>query len=279
MDVKAIEKFLVKTNEKNKIAGAYIIYGGDKKQRNEIAVFLSMLLNCKNSPPCGKCASCERIGKRIHPDIKWILPSKSILSIDDVRWVKEDIYLTPYSGGKKVYIFDIEYMKEEPANALLKILEEPPPYGVLIIQSSSTNFFLPTILSRCQKIRLNYKLPEENEEDAGIKNEFAEMLTLAKTRNFYELFKQVDAFLKEKEREEVENYLDKVVLFYRDAYFKKTGLPGELLVNKGAEDEIVPENEAGFLEIVEKILELKRQVRYNINLKLGFDNLFLTIAQ
>jgi DNA polymerase III subunit delta' len=279
MDLKTAQEFLVKTHKKNKIAGAYMIYGGDKKQRKEIAVFLSMLLNCKDTPPCGKCTVCKQIKNNLHPDTKWIFPSKSILSIDDVRWVKEDIYLTPYSGEKKLYIFDIEYMKEESANALLKILEEPPTYGVLVIQSSSTNFFLPTILSRCQKIRLNYKLPEEDKEDESTQEEFAEMLTIAKSGRFYEYFKQVDAFLKEKEREEVESWLDRIILFYRDAYFKKTGLPGGLTANKKSESKVVPENTVNFLEVMEKMLELKREVRYNINLKLGFDNLFLSIAQ
>lgn len=278
MDVKTTEKFLVRAKEKNKIAGAYIIHGGDRKERKEIAVFLAMLLNCRSSTPCGKCPSCERIKKEIHPDIKWIMPSKSVLSIDDVRWVKEDIYLTPYSGERKAYVFDIEYMKDEPANALLKILEEPPPYGVLIIQSSSTNFFLPTILSRCQKIRLNYKLPEENEGNARAQNEFREMLKLAKTRDFYSYFREIDAFLKDMEREDVEAWLDKIIVFYRDAYFRKAGLPVELIVTKDTEDRIVPDDGDRFFETVEKILELKRQVRYNINLKLGFDNLFLSIS-
>lgn len=278
MNVTKTEEFLTRSKEKNKIAGAYIIYGGDKKQRNEVAVFLSMLLNCKDSPPCGKCTSCKRIKKGTHPDVRWIMPSKSILSIDDVRWVKDDIYLTPYAGGKKVYIFDIEYMKEESANALLKILEEPPTYGVLIIQSSNTRFFLPTILSRCQKIPLNYKLPEGSKENIVVENEFVELQKMVGTQNFYEFFREVDAFLKNKGREEIEDWLDKVVMLHRDAYVKKVGLPEELLVNKDAGDKILVKDEREFLERIEKILELKRQVKYNINLKLGFDTLFLSIT-
>lgn len=278
MDLKTIENFLVKTKKKDKIAGAYIIYGGDRKQRDETAVFLSMLLNCKDSPPCGRCASCSQIKKGIHPDVNVILPSKSVLSIDDVRWVKENIYLTPYSGKKKIYIFDIEYMKEESANALLKILEEPPPYGVLAIKSSSANFFLPTILSRCQKIRLNYKLPEAEDNDTAAHDEFVEMLKLARTKNFYELFRQIDAFIKDREREDIDTWLGRVVMLYRDACMSKAELPEQLIVNKGAGDKITHGAEEKLLASAEKILDLKRQVRYNINLKLGFDTLFLSIS-
>jgi hypothetical protein len=275
MDVKAIQRFLIKTHEKNKIASAYIVYGGEKKERDEISIFLSMLLNCKKCPPCGRCEVCLQIKKKVHPDTKWILPSKNILSIDDVRWVKEDIYLTPYSGERKIYIFDIEYMKEESANALLKILEEPPPYGILIIQSSSINFFLPTILSRCQKLRLNYGIPENEYREA--QGEFMEMSMLLKKRRYYEFFKQVDAFVKDKEREEIDDWLSKIVISYRNAYFKKTGIIYDIPASGEEEGKMLVEKEDVFLDVIEKILELKEQVRYNINLKLGLDNLFLSI--
>jgi len=278
MDLEENKKFLVKTKKQNKIAGAYIIYGGDRFQRNETAVFLSKLLNCKEPAPCGNCEACEKIEKKIYPDVKWIIPSKSILSIDDVRWVKEDIYITPYAGGRKIYIFDIEYMKDEAANAFLKILEEPPAYGVLVIQSSNISFFLPTIVSRCQKIRLNYVLPESNKEMAEVQRQFLEILGQARSRNFFGLFKAIDTFLKDKEREEVEDWLGKVALLCRDGYFERTGHPPGFLADRDAGEDVLFRDEVKVADIMEKILQLKGRVRYNINLKLGLDNLFLTIA-
>jgi len=278
MDLKESKEFLEKTKRQDKIAGAYIIYGGDKRQRNETALFLAKLLNCGKPVPCGKCDACKKIERRIYPDVKWIVPSKSILSIDDVRWVKEDIYITPYAGSRKIYIFEIEYMKDEASNAFLKILEEPPVYGVLVIQSSNINFFLPTIVSRCQKVRLNYAIPENGRETAEIQMQFMEMLRQARKRDFYGLFRSIDALVKNKEREEVEDWLGKVALLCRDGYFRKAGLPRELLVNKDSTEDVLFQDETMVADVMEKILELKGRVRYNINLKLGLDSLFLSIA-
>ncbi|MBN1445652.1 MAG: DNA polymerase III subunit [Candidatus Omnitrophica bacterium] len=278
MNLKESREFLVKTKKQGKIAGAYIICGGNKNQRDETAVFLSMLLNCRQSSPCFECEACIKIKKRIYPDVKWVVPSKSILSIDDVRNVKEEIYITPYSGEKKVYIFNVEYMKDEAANAFLKILEEPPAHGVLVIASSNISFFLPTIVSRCQKIRLNYILPEHGEEMASAGEQFSEILTQARSGNFFGMFKSIDALVKGKEREEVEEWLGRVVLIYRDAYFKRKDIAPELLIDADSETDGLFRNESGFEDVIEKILELKGRVRYNINVKLGLDNLFLHIA-
>ncbi len=278
MNQEEIKEFLVKTKKQNKTAGAYIIYGGNRHQREEISSFLAMLLNCGESSPCHECDACVKIKKRVYPDVRWVVPSKSVLSIDDVREVKKDIYITPYSGKKKVYVFEVEYMKDEAANAFLKILEEPPAHGVLVIQSSNIGFFLPTIISRCQQIRLNYVLPENDRDIAESGGQFSEILAHARSGNFFGMFKAIDAIVKDKEREEVEEWLGKVALLYRDLYFKKKGVSPELLINSDSLTDGLFRNESGVEEIIEKILELKGRVRYNINLKLGLDNLFLHIA-
>lgn len=279
MNPEESKNFLVKTKKQDKIAGAYIIYGGNRHQRDELSIFLSMLLNCGESYPCLECDACTKIKKRIYPDVRWVVPSKSVLSIDDVRDVKENIYITPYSGNKKVYIFDVEYMKDEAANAFLKILEEPPAHGVLVIQSSNISFFLPTIISRCQKIRLNYILPEHDEDMAEAGGQFSEILAQARNGNFFGMFKAIDALVKGKDREEVEEWLGRIVLLYRDAYFKQKGISPQLLIDGNSKDYGLLRSESGVEEIIEKILELKGRVRYNINLKLGLDNLFLQIAR
>ncbi|MCM8776841.1 MAG: hypothetical protein NC905_01045 [Candidatus Omnitrophica bacterium] len=277
MDIDEAKEFLVKIKKKDRISGAYIIFGGSSKERNECVIFLSKLLHCKETPPCDKCTDCIQIENRTHPDTKWITPSKSTLSIDDVRWVKGDIYITPYYGRRKIYIFEISYMRSEAANAFLKILEEPPSYGTLIIQSSNINFFLPTIVSRCQKIRLNYTLPEYTVPMEKIYQQFTDILGYARDKDFFRFFKAIDEFVTERDREEVEEDTGKILLLYRDIYLKKTGIPEEFLINKQIDDSFLPSNR-NILDIMEKILELKGRIRYNINLKLALDNLFLHIS-
>jgi DNA polymerase-3 subunit delta' len=276
MDINKAKEFLVKAKKKDRIYSSYIIFGGNRKERKECVVFLSKLLHCKETPPCNKCTSCQQIEKNAHPDTKWIVPSKSILSINDVTWVKDDIYITPYYGGKKIYIFEIDYMRAEAANSFLKVLEEPPSYGTLIIHSSNINFFLPTILSRCQKIRLNYKLPEYTEDMIKIYQQFKDTLHYLRTKNFWGFFKAIDAFVAERDREEMEEDTGKILLLYRDIYLKKTGISDDLLVNKEVDESFLYADKDIF-SVMEKILELKGRIRYNINLKLALDYLFLQI--
>lgn len=277
MDINEAKEFLLRIKKKDRISGAYIIFGGSKKERNECVIFLSKLLHCKEILPCNGCIFCRQIENKTHPDTKWIIPSKSILSIDDVRWVKEDIYITPYYGGRKIYIFEIDYMRTEAANAFLKILEEPPAYGTLVIQSSNINFFLPTIVSRCQKIRLNYTLPEYTEDMDKIYQQFIGILDYLRSKNFWGFFKAVDVFVSDKDREEIEEATGNILLLYRDIYLKKADFSEELLVNKDIDERFLHLDKENLLDIMEKILELKSRIRYNINLKLAFDNLLLQI--
>ncbi|MGI6596130.1 MAG: hypothetical protein GX554_05240 [Elusimicrobia bacterium] len=277
MDVNEAKKFLISIKKQNRVAGAYLVFAGDEKERNECVMFLSKLLQCKETPPCNKCSFCRQIENRSHPDTKWIIPSKSALSIDDVRWVKEDIYITPYYGMRKIYIFDINYMRSEAANGFLKILEEPPAYGTLIIQSKNIGFFLPTIVSRFQKIRLNYKLPEYTEDMEEMHQQYIDILSCARNKNFFGFFKEIDSFVAARDREEAEEDTGKMLLFFRDAYLKRAGVPEEYVINKNMDYKLMP-SDKNMLDVMEKILELKGRIRYNINLKLALDNLFLCIS-
>ncbi|HNS31388.1 MAG TPA: hypothetical protein PKN36_00215 [bacterium] len=278
MELNRTRKFLVNARQKNRTSNAYIVYGGNKHEREETALFLSCLLNCPKIPPCMDCSLCKAIESRVYPDVKWIVPSKSVLSIDDVRNVKEDIYITPYAGSKKIYIFDINYMRDESANALLKILEEPPVHSVMLILSRNINFFLPTIVSRCQKLRLNYELPSDAEGFADAQKEFVLILEQLRKNRFYEFFKSVEALVKKSEREDVENWLEKVVYMYRVMYLGEHKVEGRLLLSTGIETGI-PHGEGSAVRIIEDVMEIKERIRYNINLKLGIENLFLQINQ
>ena len=270
MKVEEIKELLLKIKEKNKIQNAYIVYGGNMKLRDEVALFLSGILNCNEGIFCKKCEICKKIENRTYPDVKWIVPEKNILSIDEVRNVKDNIIVNPFSGKYKIYIFQIEYLKEEASSAFLKIIEEPPEYGIFIILCPNINFLLPTITSRCFKIYINYELPELN--DRGVKNieEFIELLNFVEEGNFFNFFKKVDIINKRDEREEIEKWFENILFFMRDSLLFNKNFPSNLLIEKNFKKSDIFEKID--INLMEKIWEIKQRIKYNVNLKIAIEN-------
>ncbi|MCM8771606.1 MAG: hypothetical protein NC922_00795 [Candidatus Omnitrophica bacterium] len=274
MKTEEIKKFFLKSKEKNRIFNAYIIYGGNKKEREEIALFFAGVLNCKNENYCESCENCKKIKNKSHPDIRWVIPEKSILSIDDVREIKKDLFIQPYSGKYKIYIFQIEYIKEEASSAFLKILEEPPPYGILILLVPNINFLLPTIISRCFKIYLNYKLPDYNKEMEKAKEEFWELIKDVENKNFFDFFKKIDFMSKNKEREEVEKWIEDILYYIRDLFLQLNNFPQSFLIDKNLKNE---KHWTFEISLIEKIWNIKQRIRYNINVKLALENIVFQV--
>ena len=106
--------------------------------------------------PCGKCLSCVQAASGNHPDIITVTHEKpNSIGVDEIRRMRADIQIKPYANPYKVYIIpDAEKMTVQAQNALLKTLEEPPEYAVLLLIANGTENFLPTILSRCVLLRM-----------------------------------------------------------------------------------------------------------------------------
>jgi DNA polymerase-3 subunit delta' len=110
--------------------------------------------------PCGTCSACQKVAAGIHPDVRLlnltVQPGeRRTLGIQTIRELRRGIAERPFAGQRKVYIIeDAETMTPEAANALLKTLEEPPPFVVLLIVAISDHLLLPTIVSRCQVLPL-----------------------------------------------------------------------------------------------------------------------------
>lgn len=105
--------------------------------------------------PCGSCIACMQTSSGNHPDIIYVTHEKKNITVGDIRTqLVRDIAVKPYSGQFKIYIVDdADKMNEEAQNALLKTLEEPPEYAVILLLARNTGAFLQTILSRCVMLR------------------------------------------------------------------------------------------------------------------------------
>lgn len=132
--------------------------------------------------PCGACRSCRKIRSDTHPDILIVKPAGVFIKIDAVRELCRTLGMKPYEAAVRVVIIcDAQAMNPSAANALLKVLEEPPERTVFVLTADHAAGLLPTVVSRCQQVRF-HPLPAERlakrlMEERGVSKE--EALALA----------------------------------------------------------------------------------------------------
>ncbi len=149
----------------NRVSHSYIFNGEDGLGKMMLAKAFAKALQCEEqgSTPCGRCRSCIQAESGNQPDIIYLTHEKpASIGVDDVRTqLVDDIVIRPYSSRYKVYIIDeAEKLTTQAQNAILKTIEEPPIYAVIIFLTNNAGIFLPTILSRC--VMLNLK-PVKNQ--------------------------------------------------------------------------------------------------------------------
>ena len=147
-----------------KISHSYIFAGEPGSGKRLLAGIYAMTLQCEagGENACGKCESCKRAIGKNHPDIIMVKHEKpNTISIDEIReQVVNDVDIKPYSSPHKIYIIpDAEIMTPQAQNALLKTIEEPPEYAVIMLLTSNIDGLLPTIRSRC--VRLDLKVVDD----------------------------------------------------------------------------------------------------------------------
>lgn len=287
--------------------------------RKSIARAFAMTLLCEKggSEPCMSCHSCKQILAGSHPDLIYLSHEKpASIGVDDIReQVNDTIMIRPYSSYYKVYIIDeAEKMTVQAQNALLKTIEEPPSYAVMILITTNEEAFLPTILSRCVKLKLkplrdttvkaflteHLGIPEK---DADIYAAFARgnlgrAIHIASSEEFKELYQKtmnllhyvetVDiSMLLECIREikdqkfDLEEMLDLMQLWYRDVLMYKVTKDMNLLIFR---DEYKLINETGqkvdytgLEKILAAIDTARTRLNANVNMELTMELLFLTM--
>ena len=302
-----------------KVSHAYIINGERNSGKKFIARIFAMALQCtgEGEKPCQVCRSCRQALSENHPDIIRITHEKpNSIGVEDIRTqVNNDMGIKPYQGPYKVYLIEeAEKMTVQAQNALLKTIEEPPSYAVIILITTNQEAFLPTILSRCVQMKLkplkdftikSYLTQNLHiaEKDADICAAFArgnlgKAIHLASSDEFRELFQKVMVLVKnvgtmdismlldciremKEQNFDIGEVLDLMQLWYRDVLMFKVTKDMNLLIFK---DEYKMINEtgekvdyAGLEAILAAIDTARTRLNANVNMELAMELLLLTM--
>ena len=304
-----------------KVSHAYLINGERSSGKEFAAKVFAAALQCEKggTEPCGECHSCIQEKSGNQPDIIFVSHDKpNTIGVEDIRTqINNDIGIKPYSSPRKIYIMNEgEKMTVQAQNALLKTLEEPPEYAVILILTTNVDALLPTILSRCVVLNMKpvpdhkvkkYLMEELQIPDykANICVAFArgnigkakmlasseefekvkeEAVTLVKYINDMDISEVVKAIKKISEYQfDVTDYLDILSVWYRDVLLFKATKDANSLIFKNEIQYIrkVADRSTyeGIETIVKALQQAKRRLEANVNFDLTMELLLLTIQE
>ena len=304
-----------------KVSHAYILDGEDGAGKKLLASAFAQALQCAQggTESCGTCHSCIQAESGNQPDIIYVTHEKpGTIGVEDVReQLCGDMAIRPYSSPWKIYIVDeAEKLTEQAQNALLKTIEEPPEYGVILLLTTNADGLLPTILSRCVTLKLRpvrtelireYLMAELHIPDyqadvcaAFARGNVGKARRLAESEHFGELKDHVihllrhlnemeiweiaDAVQSASEfKVEIGDYLDLMALWYRDVLLFKATRQIDGLVFSEEINYISAQATRSSYEGLEHILaaleKAKTRLRANVNFELAMELLMLTIKE
>lgn len=307
----AIE-ILKKSIREGKIAHTYLFVGPEGVGKKMTAISFGQALNCSILPNegCGECLKCKEIENMTFPDLLYYEPEGMWFKIQQVREIKKEIHWKPFQSKWKIIILDSAHqLRHESANALLKSLEEPPPYTIFILIAWRPEMLLPTIISRSQVINFNYlndeelreifkDIPEEKkeilislaqgspgkgyfwleEENWRKREEFLRELSLLKKDNLNQIFELAEFLAEDKKIDYVLSLLEILLFWWRDLFFWKIYEKEEYITQKDFIREIVRKAQEFSLEKIRKNFkatqDTMRAIRNNANLSLTLETLF-----
>jgi len=150
-----LKENLVGSLSKGHISHFYLISGPEGSGKHTLAKLLSAAILCRgHGKPCLSCGPCRKVMEGNHPDLITVTdPEHKNVAVKIVRAMREDMFIRPNESDYKIYLFPQE-LGIEGQNALLKILEEPPKYGVFLLLTDNPDKLLPTVRSRCTELKL-----------------------------------------------------------------------------------------------------------------------------
>ncbi|MRG27380.1 DNA polymerase III subunit delta' [Laceyella tengchongensis] len=162
-----LAEFFQRAIRQNKLAHAFIFHGKPGTGKRELALELAKAVNCEESKgdPCDRCPSCLQIAHGNHPDVVTIQPDGNVIKIAQVRELQAKFKYSARQGITRVAVLEqADKMRDETANSLLKFIEEPSSPMVVVLITENLSDLLPTIQSRCQRIRFPELSPEQKRQ-------------------------------------------------------------------------------------------------------------------
>ncbi len=314
---------MINAYRSDRLAHAYLFYGPDEIGKKTVAKAFAQYVFCENSSgssgnagdSCSFCAPCRKIQAGNHPDMLIISPEKSVIKIDMIRDLQRKLQYGKYEAKFKFCIIDeTEKLRVEAANALLKTLEEPARDTVIILVTSKINMLLPTIVSRCQKLRFNplkdaditgelirrYALGGDEAQvisaflqGSFAKIEYSDFSKIIQLRR--ELVKRVKeaslnnlagiiSFSNElsgSDKELLVQTIEIIKTFYRDAAMLQTGLKDDLINKDIVKDIMRISSRLTKDELFEKINimnQIQSSVMANVNKRLAVESMMIELC-
>ena len=307
--------------EEDKVSHAYIFNGPEASGKMMLAEAFAMALQCEGEGkrPCLECRSCRQAADHNQPDIIYVSHEKpNTIGVDDIRTqINNDIDIKPYSSRYKVYIVDeAQKMNQQAQNALLKTIEEPPAYAIILLLTTNADSFLQTILSRCITLNLkavkedkikeylmkHYQIPDYQADicAAFSQGNVGKAIQLASSEEFGELKASVLQLMKRLEdidlyemtgavkqiaeyKLSVNDYFDLMMIWFRDVlYLKATNDVDGLIFKDEVYDikkQAAKRSYQGIETILEALEKAKLRLNANVNFDLVIELLLLTIKE
>lgn len=318
-----IIKYIESAVSADAVSHAYILNGERGSGKKMLANLFAMSLQCQNreanGDACGKCQSCRQAVNGNQPDIIRVTHEKpNTISVDDIReQVNNDIVIKPYSSRYKIYIIpEADLMSVQAQNALLKTIEEPPEYAVIMLLTENADTLLPTIRSRCVMMKLRnikdqlvkkYLMEQMEIPDykadvcvAFAQGNVGKAIMLATAEYFNEIKEEAVHLLRNIDemdvpelmeavkkcmtyKLEINDYLDIIAIWYRDVLIYKATKSVDRVVFSDQLRYIKERASKSSYEGIENILDglekAKARIKANVNFELTMELLLLTIKE